>query len=309
MPDVLSFGEPLLEFSEIPGEAGRYLRGFGGDTSNFVIAAARLGARVAYFTRVGADAFGRQFLELWKREGVDTSAVQADPDAHTGIYFITHTAAGHEFSYLRAGSAASRMRPADLPEAMLREARWLHVSGITQAISASACDAAFRAIELARAAGATVSYDPNLRLKLWPLARARAVIGATAALADVFLPSLEDARALSGREEVDAVFDWCAGLGAPRVALKLGAEGVLLGEAGRRARVAGFRVATVDATGAGDCFDGALVARLLSGDSLETAARYANAAAALATTGYGAVSPLPTPDQVESLLAAQKVPG
>src|SRR5205823_12973399 len=98
-------------------------------TSNCAIAASRLGARSAYVTRVGEDAFGRQFLELWKREGVDVAGVGVDPDAPTGIYFVTHGTSGHEFSYLRAGSAASRLRPADLPLDVIRASKVLHVSG------------------------------------------------------------------------------------------------------------------------------------------------------------------------------------
>jgi len=99
--DVVSLGEPLYEFSQIPGRPREYLQGFGGDTMNCAIAAARQGARVAYLTRLGDDEFGRQFIQLWKREGVDHSGVSVDPEAHTAVYFISHGSAGHQFSYLR----------------------------------------------------------------------------------------------------------------------------------------------------------------------------------------------------------------
>ncbi|HSG77096.1 MAG TPA: sugar kinase, partial [Burkholderiales bacterium] len=220
--DVVSLGEPLWELSQVPGDEERFLFGFGGDTSNAAIAAARLGARVAYVTRIGTDAFGDRFLALWRAEGVDTSGVARDAEAPTGGYLISHGPDGHQFSYLRAGSAASCMRAQDLPLDVLRGARFFHCSAISQAISASACDAVFAAIEAARAAGAKIAYDSNLRLKLWPLARARAVIEATIALADDFLPSLEDARALSGCEAPEAILDWALDKGAKRVALKLG---------------------------------------------------------------------------------------
>ena len=97
------------------------------------------------------------------------------------------------------------MRPADLPAELIRAARCVHASGISMAILASAADTVLAAFEVARAAGTKVSFDANLRLKLWPLARARAMIGAAAALADYFFPSLDEARLLSGREDVDAV--------------------------------------------------------------------------------------------------------
>ena len=165
------------------------------------------------------------------------------------------------------------MTPATLPLAVLRRAKVLHVSAISQAISATACDAVFAAIDAVRAAGGRVSYDPNLRLKLWPLPRARAVIVATMAHCDWFLPSLDEARTLSGIDAPDAIIDWCHAQGAPVVALKCGADGVRVSAGGRRLDVAAHRVASVDATGAGDCFDGAFVARVVAGDDPFAAAR------------------------------------
>lgn len=306
--DVVALGEALVEFNQTrPGEP-QYLQGFGGDTSNAVIAAARAGARTAYLTRLGSDAFGQALLDLWAREGVDTSAVERDAQHPTGIYFVTHGAAGHEFSYLRAGSAASRMAPAwllDAPAAVLQQCHILHVSGISLAVSASACDTAFEAMRVARAAGARVAFDPNLRLKLWPLARARACIAHGVSLCDIFLPGLDDMAALLGLHDADAIADWGHAQGAATVVVKLGADGVLLSSADPavpRQRVAGRSVALVDATGAGDCFDGNLLARLALGDDLAAAVRYANTAASLAVQGFGAVAPLPTAQQVQALL-------
>jgi 2-dehydro-3-deoxygluconokinase len=306
MIDVVAIGEPMIEFNQtVPGEP-RYRQGFGGDTSNFAIAAARQGARVAYVTRVGDDAFGRMFLNLWRREGVDISAVVIDPDAFTAAYFVTHDASGHQFSFLRAGSAASRMTVRDLPLALIQNAKFLHVSGISQAISGTACDTVFAAIEAARLAGVAVSYDSNLRLKLWPIARARAVICETIRLSDYFLPSRDDAQALSTKQDPDAILDWCFHHGAGAVLLKLGADGVIVAPAAQAQRVhlPGHVVAAVDATGAGDSFAGALLARMAAGDDLLTAARYANAAAAIKTMDFGAVAPIPSPDQVRALLNA-----
>lgn len=300
--DLVALGEPLFELNQTRG-AGAYLQGFGGDTSNCAIAAARLGAKSAYVTRLGDDAFGRALLDLWRREGVDAAGVATDPDATTGIYFVTHGPKGHEFHYLRAGSAASRMRPADLPLDVIRAAKVLHVSGISQAISACACDSCFAAIDAARSAGVKISYDTNLRLKLWPLPRARAIIRATLALSDWVLPSLDDAELLYARPDAEAILDACHRDGAPLVVLRCGADGCIVSDGRRRERIAGHRVDAIDATGAGDCFDGAFAARIVAGDDPFTAARYANAAAALATTGYGAVAPLPRHAQVMALLA------
>jgi len=302
---IIGLGEPLIEFNHAAddGNGPVYRLGHGGDTSNAVIAAARQGARAGYLTALGQDAFGDQFLELWRREGVDASRVLRDPAAHTGVYFVTHGPKGHVFSYMRAGSAASRLTPEALPLDYIGAARFLHVSGISQAISNSACDAVFAAIEHARANGVRVSYDPNLRLKLWPLTRARAITHATIPSCDVIFPSLEDAAVLTGREDPDGIADFYLGLGAPIVALKLGRVGCLVAHREDRQRVLGIPVEAVDATGAGDTFDGAFLAMLVRGKSPFEAARYANAAAALSTQGFGAVAPIPTEAQVLAFLA------
>lgn len=302
-PTIVSLGEPMYEFSQLPVSPKQYLQGFGGDTMNAAIAAARLGARVAYVTRLGDDEFGRQFLQLWREEAIDTSGVQIDPEAHTAVYFITHHAAGHVFSYLRKGSAASRMRPEHLPRRLIQNAQLFHTSAISQAISMSARDSVFAAIELARKAGVRVVYDANLRLRLWSIDEAREVIAKTIALSDFFLPSLEDLQALTKISQPRALLDWCYQQGARKVALKLGARGVLASDGVRTEEIAGYAVNSVDATGAGDCFAGALMARMTQGEDFFAALRFANAAAALATTGYGAVAPLPNTRQVSELLA------
>jgi 2-dehydro-3-deoxygluconokinase len=304
--DVIALGEAMVEFNQVRPGQPEYLQGFGGDTSNAAIAAARAGARTAYLTRLGDDPFGRWLLELWQSEGVDGSAVAIDADAPTGIYFVSHGPQGHEFSYRRAGSAAARMTPQWLQsgaaEAAIRSARFLHVSGISMAISASACDTVLAAMEIARAAGVQVAFDSNLRLKLWPREAAGAAYARALQHTDLFLPSLDDITALTGATDPEAVIAWGHASGARQVVLKLGAEGALASDGKRCERILPMRVKAVDATGAGDCFAGNLLARLAAGDDLFTAARYANAAAALAVQGFGAVAPLPRPEAVRALL-------
>jgi 2-dehydro-3-deoxygluconokinase len=300
--DIICIGEPLLEFNERRGERGLFLQGFGGDTSNAAVAAARQGARVGYVTGLGEDAFGEAFLKLWGDEGVDAAHVWRDPVAPTGIYFVGHGPTGHVFTYYRAGSAAARMTPDRMPVAAIARARVLHVSGISLAISDSACDAVLHAIALARKAGVAVSFDTNLRTRLWPIGRARSVIHGAAAQADILLPSLDDSTALTGLEDADRVAEHYLAMGPKVVALKMGSAGCLVATAGRRERIGAHKVESVDATGAGDAFDGAFLARTVAGDDPFAAALYANAAAALSTTGYGAVAPIPRPADIAKLL-------
>jgi 2-dehydro-3-deoxygluconokinase len=306
--DLVAIGEPLIEFNQRrPGDAD-YRCGFGGDTSNAVIAAARSGARTAYVSRVGADPFGRALLALWAREGVDARHVVVDGDAPTGVYFVSHGDRGHEFSYLRAGSAASRLRAADVPAAVLARARFVLASGISLAISTQACDTVLDALAGARRGGAQVAFDLNLRLRLWPLARARALLREALPLAHLALATVDEMDTLFGRADADAACACLLDAGAQVALVKRGAQGLRVHDGQRSIDLAGHRVAAVDATGAGDALCGALLARLAAGDDLPTAAAYANAAAALSTTGHGAVAPLPTPAQVHALLAAPTPP-
>lgn len=306
--DVAALGEAMLEFNQTHPDQPNYLQGFGGDTSNAVIAAARAGASAAYLTRLGQDNFGDALLSLWKQESVDTSAVTRDFSTHTGIYFVTHGAAGHEFNYRRAGSAASHMTRDWLNDPAVRasivHAKVLHASGISLAISESACATVLAAMRLARDHQTLVSFDSNLRLKLWTLEQAQQGIDAAVRLCDLFLPSLEDMTTLTGLTNPDQIVDWGHSRGAATVVLKLGAAGALVSDGQRRERVAGHAVTLVDATGAGDCFCGNLLARLAQGDDVFAATRYANVAASIAVQGFGAVAPLPTAAQVQAKMQA-----
>ena len=304
--DILALGEAMVEFNQTGAEGGRlYLQGFGGDTSNFAVAAARQGARAGYVSALGDDVYGAMLRAMWRAEGVDDSGVRSDAAAYTAVYFVTHDAAGHHFSFFREGSAASRMSPTQLSHAQIAAARVLHCSGISMAISESARDACFAAIATARAAGVKVSFDTNHRPRLWPLALAQKTIAAAIAAADICLPSFDDLAVLTGLDSPEAMVDHCLGLGARVVALKHGGNGAWLADGERRIRIAPHACRPVDATGAGDAFGGAFVARLVAGDDLESAGRYAAATAALSTEGYGAVAPIPHAARVREALATR----
>ena len=301
--DVLAMGEPLMELAEVERDGERlYLPGFGGDVSNAAIAAGRQGAKAAIFTAVGDDAFGRDFLKLWDEEGLDRSSVITRAGGRTGVYFISYGTEGHVFSYARAGSSASVVTADELPVGQIAAARVLHVSGISQAISTACADAVFAAIRHARASGTLVSYDTNLRLSLWPLDRARAIIHGAVALSDIALPGLDDARQLTGFDHPEEICAFYLDLGCRIVALTMGRAGTMVATEDRREVIPARQVDAVDATGAGDTFDGCFLAEWLVHKDPFRAAAYANAAAALSTLGRGAVAPMPRREAVESFL-------
>ncbi len=311
-PDLVALGEAMAELNEVA--PGQYQQGFGGDTSNLVIAAARQGARTGYISALGDDVFGHKLRALWQQEGVDARAVQRVADAPTGLYLVTHSAQGHAFSFYRSGSAASRMRPADLAPGTLAHswitrAKMLHVSGISAAISPNACDTVYEAAALVKAGGGKLAFDTNLRLKLWPKERAGAIVLDLLSRADIALPGYDDLAALTGLDDAQAMLALCLERGAKLVALKLGAQGTLLATpAGERVHIPPHPCQPVDATGAGDCFGGTFLARLLAGDTPPQAARYAAVAAALSTEGYGAIPPLPHAAQVWAALSHAPIP-
>ena len=301
--DVLCLGEALIEFNQIPDDTNNtYRSGFGGDTSNTAVAVARQESSSGFLSKVGNDPFGIKLLELWKREGVDCTYVLQHPEFPTGIYFVTHDENGHHFSYYRKGSAASQMTPEDVTADVVSQSKVLHLSAITQAISASSCETAFAAIHQARKSGVKISYDTNLRLKLWPLNQARDVINQVVPMCDVLLPSLDDVTSLTGLQEPKKIIDYYLKLGAKLVVLKQGEQGVLVADGHNESCISGHAVKTIDATGAGDTFDGAFLSEWIRSNDPFKAAEYANAAAALSTTRYGAVNSIPNRTEVELFL-------
>jgi 2-dehydro-3-deoxygluconokinase len=149
-----------------------------------------------------------------------------------------------------------------------------------------------------------IAYDTNYRSRLWPPARAAAVMRATMEAVDYALPGIEDVQTLTGLTDPDAMLDYYLNLGPGVVVLKMGEAGAYLATPEARVRIPALPVRTVDATGAGDTFCGAFLARILAGDSPEPAARYAAVAAALKCTGYGAVAPIPSPAEIARAMSA-----
>ena len=303
VPEIVCLGEALIEMNQLPEKDPRlFYSSFGGDVSNVAVSIARQGSAAGFLSLVGNDLFGDQLLELWQKEGVNHAHVSKIQDASTGIYFVTHNSSGHNFSYFRKDSAASQITPEHLPYTYIASAKVLHISAISQAISPSSNNTVNAAIQIANKNDVLISYDTNLRLKLWSLEQARETIQKTIPFSDFLFPSLEDSIILTELTEPTDIVEYYLKNGAKLVALKLGSEGVLVANKDSCHKINGKVVETVDATGAGDSFNGAFLSEWLRhGNPLESA-QYANAAAALSTTGIGAVEPIPDRLDVENFL-------
>ncbi len=290
--DVVTLGETMVLLWPTGAarleDAATYERSLGGAESNLAIALARLGLRPRWISRLGDDPFGRYTRATLEREGVVVDA-PVDTDAPTAVFFKERIAHGpRRVYYYRRGSAASHIEPSDLSAAQFAGARLLHLTGITPALSTGCAATVDRAITLARAAGARVCVDPNVRPQLWPEPK----VGITAlhalmARADLVLLGDEDAAYLFPGLSDPAVLDAVRALGPHMVALNLGARGARAVLDGEDVSVTPYPVAVVDSVGAGDGFDAGFIAGLLRGDPLPRCLALGAriGAAAVATTG------------------------
>jgi 2-dehydro-3-deoxygluconokinase len=298
--DLLGLGECMVEFyaAQPLGVAKALQRGYGGDVLNSLVAAARLGARTGFITRVGNDPFGAGLREAWIAEGVDVEqAPLAEGD--NGVYFISVADDGErEFSYRRQGTPASRLGPDDLDEDYIASSRCLLLSGITQALSASAREATLAAARMASQHGVQVAYDPNYRPRLWEsqggLAAARDALDALLPYADWVLPSHPaDAVLLGETDDMDAFAVASAfARRCPNVALKCGPDGCIIATAWHAEQVPGVAAKKlVDTTGAGDLWNGSFLVCLQRGMLPSEAARVAHRLAAAKLAHRGAIPP------------------
>lgn len=309
--DVVTFGETMVVFRpEEPGPltyVGGFRRGVGGAESNMAMALARLGHDPAWRSRLGDDPFGRYVRNFVRGEGVRTR-VEFDPDAPTGLLFKERREAGESrVFYYRDGSAASRLGPGDLPDADLAGAEWLHLTGITPALSASCRDLCERAAERCAEHGVALSLDPNLRHRLWSPDEMRETLVPMFEHADVVMPGVEEGETLFGTDDPDAIADASLDAGADVALVKLGAEGALVASDGVRERVPGYPVEdVVDPVGAGDGFAAGFLSGQLDGESLVESVRRGNAVGAFAVTVTGDVEGFPTAAELERFLEGEE---
>lgn len=308
--DVLTAGEALvLLAAESPGaleHVDRFRRFSAGAELNVAIGLSRLGLRVGYVSRVGDDAFGRFLLAQMAREGLSRELVTVDSNRSTGFMLKSLAAGGADpvVDYYRRGSAASAMDATELSRSAPVAARHLHLTGILPALSAGCRDLAFALAASARAQGRGVSFDPNLRPRLWASHDDMVTtVNALAARSDVVLPGLAEGRLLTGRDGAEDIAAFYLDLGARAVVVKLGPEGAFCADrSGLRARVPGIRVQrVVDTVGAGDGFAVGVISGLLEGLALEAAARRGNAIGARMVQFPGDSDGLPTRQELDAL--------
>jgi 2-dehydro-3-deoxygluconokinase len=300
--DVVTYGEALVLFAAVePGPlacAEHFVKRVAGAELNVAIGLARLGLRVGWLSRVGSDSFGRFVLDTLATEGVDASAVTVDPAHPTGFYLKSRSVDGSDpqIEYFRTGSAASFLSAADDRQEYFARARHVHLSGVAAAISDSSYELALRIAGEALATGQRISFDPNLRPRLWR-SREEMIerVNALAALAHWVLPGLEEGRILAGATTAEAVAAFYLERGAEGVAVKLGRDGAYLRTAKTEERVPAAPVErVVDTVGAGDGFAVGFISALLEDRDAMDAARRGNLIGGMAIQVIGDSEGLPS---------------
>lgn len=311
--DVITLGEMMTMLVATETGPLRSIETFrkhvAGSEANVAIGLARLGHQAGWISRLGDDEFGHFIRNFLRGEGVDVSRVILDSEHPTGVAFKERRELGaRKVIYYRRGSAASCLTPADLDASAFQGARFFHTSGINPALSASMHETVLAAIDLAHRAGARVTFDPNVRLRLWDADTCRATLRGLLPHVDVALPGMEEAELLTGDTDPLKAAEAIRALGPELVVIKLGAEGSLaLSDAGV-VRAPALRLERiVDPVGAGDGFAAGFLSGQLRGWDLAASLRLGNVVGAHAMTVSGDVEGLPTWEDVQSLEAGRDV--
>ena len=306
--DMVTLGETMvLLLAEQIGplrEATTFRRLIAGAETNVAIGLCRLGQTAGWIGRVGDEEFGRAVLFRLRGEGVDVSRAKIDSVAPTGMLVRERREIGPiDVIYYRRNSAASRLSPADLDADYIASGRYLHLTGITPALSASCRETVFAAAEIARSRGVPVTLDPNLRLKLWSKEEFRSTVLDLATRADIILPGLDEAELLTGESDPEAAAR--ALLAHSRtlqlVIIKNGAAGTLAVTRHEQVHAPAVQLPrVVDPVGAGDAFAAGFLTGQLRGMDLADSLALANRCGAWATTASGDIEVFARWDEVAS---------
>ncbi|XP_008800140.1 fructokinase-1-like [Phoenix dactylifera] len=313
---VVSFGEMIIDFvPTVAGvslaEAPGFVKAPGGAPANAAIAVARLGGHVAFIGKLGADEFGFMLAAILKDNGVNDKGVVFDDTARTGLSFVTLRNDGErDFMFYRNPSADMLLRESELNLDLVRRATIFHYGSISL-IEEPCRSTQLAAMEIAKKAGALLSFDPNLRLRLWESPKdAQALIMRIWKQSNIIKVSDAEVEFLTNKDAVED--DAVMSLWHPELKLllvTLGGKGCKYYTKDFRGTVKGIAVKPVDTTGAGDAFVGAMLRKIADDQStlqdekkLTEVLRFANACGAITTTKRGAIPALPKEAEVLELL-------
>ena len=325
MPDIICMGEMLIDFVAAEkgysiGDAPGFIPVPGGAPANVAVGAALLGGSAGFVGKVGDDPFGRKLARVLESYGVNTNGVSFSRTARTMLAFVSLTKEGdRDFIFYRHPSADMLIVPEDVPDGYLKNTRCFHFGSISL-IGEPSRSTTLTLVEKARERGALISFDPNIRMSLWPDEdTARKEIMQAIPLAHVIKLSREEAELIAREPDPKRAGRIIEMMGPGLVAVTLAEKGCTVVTARYGVEVAGHAMTVQDTTGAGDAFTAAMLVKLteMGGDILLNPGmlgdleliqifQFANAAGALTTTATGAIPALPRREQVEAFLQMER---
>lgn len=285
--DVITIGDAMVAMC--PKEKGPILfcntfeRKIGGAELNVAIGCARLGLKSGWISRLGQDDFGKHILKTVRGEGIDTSQVELVEGYQTSVYFREVMANGDSRSfYYREKSPTSTMTAESLDENYFRNSKVLHITGVFPSINDNNKEILLKAVELAKKNNLLISFDPNIRLKMWTKSQAREFINKFLSEVDILLVGDEEISILIDEEDTNEAIKKFHDMGIDKVVVKRGAKGAIGSDGSNIYDVAAIKPkALIDTVGAGDGFAAGFLSAYLKGDSFEESIEFANAVGSL----------------------------
>ncbi len=306
---IMLVGEPLgLFIAQTEGpleEVSEYSCAVAGAEFNVAVGLRRLGHPVGYLTKLGRDPFGKRIKIVMANNEISTELMTWSEDHSTGFMLKSMVSSGDpEIFYFRKNSAASTLSREEIDKVNLTDYRWLHLTGIFPALSASTEEAVLRLIDRARENGMAVSFDPNLRPQLWSSRENMTeTINALAAKSDIVFPGAAEGKILTGSDDPEEICDFYLKKGVKTVVVKMGAKGAYAAQSGKSFFVPGFPVEkVVDTVGAGDGFAAGAISALMESLTLQEAVKRGNAVGAIQVMFRGDNEGLPTREQLQDFL-------
>ena len=312
--DVTALGELLIDLTQngISEQGNPILEANpGGAPCNVLACLSKLGHKAAFIGKVGKDGFGEQLTKGLVETGIDTTGLMYDKEVHTTLAVVhTYADGDRDFSFYRNPGADMMLRAEEVDDEIIKNSKVFHFGSLS--MTDEPCRSAhLHALKVAEEAGILRSYDPNLRPPLWPsLDVAKENILALMSHCDILKISDNEIQWLSGKEDYDEGIAWLRSqFDIPLIFLTLGKDGSRAYHGDIRTEQSGFKLNTIETTGAGDTFFGSVLHHVLTlgwrkytKEELDEMLRFANAAAAIVTTRRGALRVMPGEAEIAEVL-------
>lgn len=313
--DIVALGELLIDFSEV-GYGNNNMKIFeqnpGGAPANLLTAASHMGCKCAFIGKVGNDMHGKFLRDILIKEEIDVSNLILDDDFFTTLAFVEIANDGERnFSFARKPGADTQLNKDELNNDLISNCKIFHFGSLSLTNNPSK-EATLEAIKIAKESNVLISYDPNYRASLWNN-QIQAIEEMKSVIKDVDIMKVSDEESLllTNSKTYEEAADKLLAQGIKLLAITLGSDGVMIARKDKKEIIKGFKIKTVDTTGAGDSFWGGFLSSYLSyqqdineisWDNLKKCARIGNALAALCVSKRGGIPAIPSKEDVFSFI-------